>query len=113
MDKKQKGTFYEESAVEYLKHKGVIILENNYRCRLGEVDIIGIDNDTLVFFEVKYRRNHDFGSALEAIDYRKQKRIINVAKYYLTYQKCDKYIRFDAIGIQDDKIEWIKNAFCM
>ena len=113
MNKRQKGAFYEDAAVKFLENNGVIILEKNYRCRLGEIDIIGIDNDALVFFEVKYRTGDMFGSPLEAIDVRKQRKIISVAKYYLAYKNNDKFIRFDAIGIDREKIDWVKNAFCM
>jgi len=111
LDKRNRGTFYEAAAIEYLCQQGVVIVEKNFRSKRGEIDIIGIDGDNLVFFEVKYRRNKSFGNPLEAIDYRKQMRIVNTAKYYLTYNPTDKYIRFDAIGIMDNEIEWIKNAF--
>lgn len=113
MNKRSVGSFYEEAVSAYLKEKGVQIIEKNFRCRMGEIDLIGIDGDTLVFFEIKYRKNNLYGSPLEAVDYRKQKKIISVAKYYLTYKDVDKYIRFDVIGVCDNEIEWIKDAFCM
>lgn len=113
MNKREKGLFYEDAAAAFLENNGVTILERNYSCKLGEIDIIGIDDDTLVFFEVKYRNTNMYGHALEAIDYKKQKKIIKVANYYMAYKNIDKYIRFDAIGIQENDIEWIKNAFCM
>lgn len=113
MNKRQRGNFYEELAANYLSSMGVEILERNYRCRLGEIDIIGVDRDSLVFFEIKYRRGETFGTPFDAIDIRKQRRIINVAKFYLVTHSTDKYIRFDAVGITGDDIEWIKNAFCL
>ncbi len=111
MNKKAKGDFYENAATQFLINNGIRIKENNYRCRLGEIDIIGIDKDTLVFFEVKYRKNETYGSALDAVDYKKQRRIIGAAQYYLAFKHYDCFFRFDVIGINDKEIAWIKNAF--
>ena len=82
MNKRQKGSFYEDAAISFLKNNGVIILEKNYRCKMGEIDIIGIDGEELVFFEVKYRRTDSYGHALEAVDIKKQRKIIKVANLY-------------------------------
>ena len=112
MNKRNVGTFYENVAEKFLVEHGINILERNFRCRIGEIDLIGIDDDTLVFFEVKYRKNSQYGSPFEAVDYRKQKKIISVAKYYLAYRNMDKFIRFDVIGIFKNEIEWIRDAFC-
>ena len=113
MNKRGTGTFYEEAVCNYLKNAGIEILERNYRCSMGEIDIIGTQGDVLIFFEVKYRKNDSFGDALEAVDLKKQKKIINCANYYLAFKQNDKYIRFDVIGITGDNIKWIKDAFCM
>ena len=61
MNKRQIGTFYENAACEYLKKQGVCILEQNYRCKMGEIDIIGRHEGYLVFFEVKYRVSSRMG----------------------------------------------------
>lgn len=111
INKRKVGDFYEDSVCEYLKDKGITIIERNFRCKIGEIDIIGRDKDTLVFFEVKYRKNSDYGSALMAINVSKQNKIRKVAQYYLTYKNNEFYIRFDAVGITGNNIEWIKNAF--
>lgn len=113
MNKRGTGTFYEEAVCNYLKNAGIEILERNYRCSMGEIDIIGTQGDVLIFFEVKYRKNDSFGDALEAVDLKKQKKIINCANYYLAFKQNDKYIRFDVIGITGDIIKWIKDAFCV
>ena len=113
MNKRKVGSFYEDSAKRFLSEQGVSILEVNYRCKMGEIDIIGIQGDVLIFFEVKYRKDNRYGSSFDAIDKSKQKKIISCAKYYLTVNKTDRFIRFDAIGIDGDKIEWIKDAFWM
>ena len=101
MNKRQIGTKYEEIAASYLKQHGYCILERNFRCRRGEIDIIARENGYLVFVEVKYRASAVCGSPLEAVDYRKQRNIIQVAQYYMlrhgygTEVNC----RFDVVAI--------------
>ena len=76
MDNKRSiGTAYEEKAVEYLTAKGYRIIKRNFRCRIGEIDIIAKQNDIVVFVEVKYRRTDHMGQPLEAITFTKQKKI--------------------------------------
>ena len=110
--KKLLGKAGEKTAEKYLSKNGYTVLETNYRTHLGEIDIIGIDKDCMVFFEVKYRKDEKFGSPLAAITKAKQKKIIGCANYYTAFKKWNGMYRFDAIGITQDKIEWIKNAFC-
>lgn len=112
MNKRNVGTFYENVAELFLVEQGIKIVERNYRCRFGEIDLIGVDKDTLVFFEVKYRKNTQYGSPFDAVDNRKQRKILSVAKYYLSYKGINKFIRFDVVGIFGNEIEWIKDAFC-
>ena len=73
----------EDLAVKALKECGYKILERNFRCRFGEIDIIARDEETTVFIEVKARNNNKFGLAEEAVDYRKQQKIRQVAEFYL------------------------------
>ena len=113
MNKRQVGTQYEYMAVQYLTEAGYHILERNFRCRTGEIDIIAKDGAYLVFVEVKYRASAACGSALEAVDYRKQQSILRVAQYYMvshgygTQTNC----RFDVVAIQGTEITLIQNAF--
>lgn len=113
MNKRQIGTQYESMAVQYLTEAGYHILERNFRCRTGEIDIIARDGAYLVFVEVKYRASAACGSALEAVDYRKQQSILRVAQYYMvshgygTQTNC----RFDVVAIQGAEITLIQNAF--
>ena len=113
MNKRQVGTQYESMAVQYLTEAGDHILERNFRCRTGEIDIIAKDGAYLVFVEVKYRASAACGSALEAVDYRKQQSILRVAQYYMvshgygTQTNC----RFDVVAIQGTEITLIQNAF--
>lgn len=118
-NRRQTGARYEELAAEYLENQGLFILEKNYRCRQGEIDLIARDDEYLVFVEVKYRRGEEKGISLEAVDGRKQKRICKAARYYLACSvgNMDISCRFDVVGIdgKEEKVSWIKNAFdfCM
>ena len=112
MNRRETGTQYEERAAEYLIAQNYQILERNYRIRSGEIDLIARDGADLVFVEVKYRKNDESGNPLEAVDIRKQKKIIKVARYYLYQKKYgDVPCRFDVIGICGSHIEHIKDAF--
>ena len=107
------GTQKEELAAAYLIQRGFVIRERNFRCKEGEIDIIGYDEDYLTFVEVKYRSNYAKGGALAAVDYKKQRRICRVAGFYLYLRKKSTYTkaRFDVLAIQGDDIIWLKNAF--
>ena len=111
MNTRSRGTFYEDTACEYLKKQGVVILQRNFRCRMGEIDIIARDGDCIVFAEVKYRKNTAYGDALAAVGFAKQKKICRCAMIYCMYHPQVTRIRYDVIGITDTKIEWIKDAF--
>ena len=111
VNKRSIGTFYEERACEYLQKQGIIILKRNYRCKIGEIDIIGKDENCVVFFEVKYRKNDVYGHAFFAVDTKKQNKICRCAAIYCMQNTFVQEFRYDVIGISDTKIEWIKNAF--
>ncbi|TCK98297.1 putative endonuclease [Natranaerovirga hydrolytica] len=107
------GSTYEKKAIDYLKQNHYTHLQANYRCKIGEIDIIAQDGKYLVFIEVKYRKNNKKGYPREAVHYYKQKTIIKVAQYYLMEKKLmDKVsVRFDVVEILDQDIQLIKNAF--
>ena len=114
MNTREIGKFYEDAAAEYLKNHGIVILDRNVVCgRIGEIDIIGREeeNNTLIFFEVKYRKNHKVGYPEESVDKRKQGKLRRCAEYYLAYRHTDGYVRFDVIAVEDEEITWYKNAF--
>lgn len=113
VNKRQTGTSYEIKAEEYLMHRGYKILERNFRNRSGEIDIIAKDGEYFCFIEVKYRTTNDYGSPLEAVDYRKQSQIRKVAMYYLMKNKLSEWTpcRFDVIGFEGEKMTHIENAF--
>lgn len=106
------GSDYEQAVGYYLEQQGYIILQFNYRCRQGEIDIIARDGPYLVFCEVKYRQDKKKGSPLEAVDMKKQRTLYKCASYYLAVRGIsDSPCRFDVIGIEGEKIIHIKNAF--
>ncbi|MGN0771681.1 MAG: YraN family protein [Christensenellales bacterium] len=112
MNNKKSGINGENLAAEFLENKGFVILERNYSCRIGEIDIVAMDKDVLVFVEVKSRDNTRFGMPLEAITPAKVRSIIATARYYIaTHKKYDLQVRFDVVAILRGKIEHIENAF--
>lgn len=113
MNKRKIGGCYEEMAAVYLQKMGYRVLERNYRCARGEVDLICKDGGYLVFVEVKYRTDSHMGSPLEAVDQRKQSHIRAAAMYYLYSHgmKEDCACRFDVVGILGDRIELVRDAF--
>ncbi len=107
------GVIAEKKALAYLRKQGLTLLHQNYYCRFGEVDLIMLDEDTLVFIEVRYRKNGDFGGALASINQTKQRKIIKTASHYLTQLTSEPYCRFDAIALNDSDNTplWVKDAF--
>ena len=100
-------------AAEYLKTQGYEVLEQNFRCKMGEIDLIAKEGGTLVFAEVKYRSRSDYGYPSDAVDHKKQVRISNAAAFYLLkyYDTIQIPVRFDVIAIQGKQICLYKNAF--
>ncbi len=111
MNKRSIGKQKEELAANFLQHQGVKILERNFSCKMGEIDIIGKDGDCVVFFEVKYRKSDDYGHAFFAVDNKKKNKICKCACVYCMQNTWVSKFRYDVIGISDTKIEWMKNAF--
>ncbi|RZB34586.1 MAG: putative endonuclease [Desulfobacteraceae bacterium Eth-SRB1] len=112
----QFGEICEAIAVEYLNKHGYRIVEQNYRTKLGEIDIIAKDKGVLVFIEVKARKSFRFGNPKWAVTPKKQRKISMVALYYLKATKQrDVKARFDVVSIYpiqgSQGIELIKNAF--
>ena len=112
-NKREKGKVYEEQAACYLRERGFTLLEKNFRCRQGEVDLIGLHEDCLVFVEVKYRSSFLAGRPEEAVDSQKQSRICIASDYYrLTHQTKERcQLRYDVVAICGKEIQWYQNAF--
>lgn len=106
------GDYGEEIARKYLVNNGYKIVKTNYKNKIGEIDIIAYDKDTLVFVEVKYRKDDFFGLPREAVNYAKQLKIRRVAMVFINQNKLfDKSVRFDVIEVLGDKVTLIKDCF--
>jgi len=108
------GALAEQLAAQYLQQQGLKLLQLNYSCRFGEIDIILQDGETCVFVEVRMRSGSKFGGAAASIDKRKQAKLVRTAQHYLSRQPHIPPCRFDAVLMQTtdiDNIVWIKNAF--
>ncbi|MSQ71829.1 MAG: YraN family protein [Betaproteobacteria bacterium] len=107
------GDGAEARAAAFLAARGLSLVETNYRCRAGEIDLVLRDGETIVFVEVRLRRSARFGGAAYSIDARKQSRIIRTARHWLS-GKAEPPCRFDVVlmkGMNDADIEWIRDAF--
>lgn len=118
MNTKATGQLAEEAAAEYLRSQNYVIMERNFRSRLGEIDIIARDKDTLVFIEVRSRKGNRFGLPQETVNWEKQQRVRKMAQQYLkTTGQVQRYCRFDVIGVlfndrmEITSIELIRDAF--
>lgn len=112
--RKKTGSLGEAAAAAFLMEKGVRILQKNYRCRYGEIDLIGLDGSVYLVVEVKTRSSSAQGEPAEAVDFRKQRKICLTFDFYRMKEKLDDYtpVRFDIIEIDRyGRCRWIKNAF--
>lgn len=110
------GVLGEKLALKEVRARGYRGIIRNYSCKLGEIDIIARDGDTLVFIEVKTRRNRSTGYAKEAVNLKKRRQLSKVALYYMKTNGCfDSRARFDVVAVnvgdEEPKIEIVKNAF--
>jgi putative endonuclease len=107
------GRCAEEKALAYLQDKGLKLVERNYSCRLGEIDLIMRDSEYLVFIEVRSRTNVHYGGGLASITYAKRQKIIKTTAHYLIKNRLhDKFpLRFDVVSFDVGSISWLKDAF--
>lgn len=120
MSRKQ-GSQYEQQAARFLKRQGLKLLAENFHAHRGELDLVMLDDSTLVFVEVRYRQHQRFGTAADSITSRKQQHLLKAAQTYLqrhpghAWRPC----RFDVVTFQGNgtghikppELNWIKNAF--
>ncbi|MEM0953524.1 MAG: YraN family protein [Pseudomonadota bacterium] len=112
------GKAQELRAARWLEQRGLVVIERNYRCRLGEIDLICRDASMLVFVEVRFRSNPYYASASASITTSKQRRLLATARHYLQrYGAANQSAcRFDVLaidrtpGTNEDKIQWLRNA---
>lgn len=108
----RKGQRGEDRAAAHLRALGYSVVERNFRCRLGEIDIVARDGEVLVFVEVRTRSHGDRGSALETVTPAKQRQIARVAGHYLAVRRPSMAeCRFDVVGITGDHVELVRDAF--
>jgi putative endonuclease len=112
------GQHAEDLAQRYLQTRGMRLISRNWACRSGELDLVMLDGDTVVFVEVRYRRHVAWGGALESVDRRKQQKLISAAQLFLQKEhRWSKYpCRFDVVAIgasasATEEPNWIRNAF--
>ena len=112
-----KGSRFELVAAAWLRLHGLRLLERNYRCRFGELDLVMLDGEVLVFVEVRYRIGNDYGSAVDTIDSRKQQRLWHAARHFLLHRSehAQRPCRFDVLGICGRlpryNFQWLTNVF--
>ena len=108
------GNRAERLAAQFLQQRGLKLLQQNYHCRFGEIDLVMQDGDTLVFAEVRLRSRSDFGGASASINHAKQKKLVRAAQHYLAGLVRMPPCRFDAVLLHTpdgSSIEWVKDAF--
>lgn len=107
------GDNAEQQALQYLSKQGLTPVCSNFRCKLGELDLVMRDGAALVIVEVRYRKSEQFGGALASITRQKQARIVAATQHYVIINRLSHLaIRFDVVALSGDgRINWIKNAF--
>jgi putative endonuclease len=116
--RRRKGGRFEQLALHWLQAQGLRLVHANYRCKLGEIDLVMRERDVLVFVEVRFRGVSSQVPACETVDTRKQQKLVRTARHFLLSNAALALCpcRFDVLGISDDHgrqhYEWIRNAFC-
>ena len=114
---RQRGSHWEQVAESFLHKHGLKTLERNFQVRCGEIDLVMLDGNTLVFIEVRYRVNDGHGSGADSVTWTKQRRIINAAQLFLQRHPGEAFrsCRFDVVSIGTENgrtlLNWIRNAF--
>jgi len=117
IDRLKIGRSGEARAERYLCERGMQLVARNYRCAMGEIDLVMRDGPTLVFVEVRCRARLDYGSPLETVSAAKQRKLTAAAQHFLVAQRVPsrQALRFDVVGIvssgSDETLDWIRNAF--
>ena len=109
----RRGADAEALAAAFLEGRGLTIVERNYRCRLGEIDLVAREGSTTVFVEVRRRASASFGGAAASITSAKRRKLLKAARHYIARLRATPRCRFDALLIDGEppRIEWVRNAF--
>lgn len=114
----RKGGRFEQLALQWLEAHGLRLVQRNYRCKLGEIDLVMRERELLVFVEVRFRSRNSQVPACETVDHRKQQKLLRTARHFLLCYPTLAALpcRFDVLGISsgsnEPNYEWICNAFC-
>ena len=111
-----RGEQAEAASLRFLRRQHMKLVKKNFRCPQGEIDLIMQDSKALVFVEIRYRSNPNFGDGADSVDFRKQKKLIHAANVYLQSNPADQPCRFDVVAVSRDQqdhwqFRWIKDAF--
>jgi putative endonuclease len=116
--RQQSGKDAESQALKHLQQQGLRLLAQNWLCKRGELDLVMLDGDTVVFVEVRYRQHTQWGGALGSIDARKHQKLILAAQYFLQRESrwANHPCRFDVVAIDGATgtaplLNWLRNAF--
>lgn len=109
-DQQRQGNAGEDDALAHLQRQGLRLVERNFRCKGGEIDLIMQDGAALVFVEVRRRGGRGFGGAAASITPAKQRRLIHAAQFYLLRVKPLPPCRFDVVAIDGGQLRWLKNV---
>jgi putative endonuclease len=117
-DTRTLGNVAEQLAFRYLRDRGLAPVARNFRCRHGEIDLVMLDDECLVFVEVRYRSPGSFASAVMTVDRKKQSKLVRTAEMFLATRRgfSSHRARFDVIGVDERRngqqsVEWIRDAF--
>ncbi len=110
------GKAAENLVCDYLQSQGLKLITTNYQCKYGEIDLIMVDGETMVFIEVRHRKAHDYGDGIATVTKTKQHKIIKAATHYLQKNNSLNKLacRFDVVATSGEEkrvIEWVKDAF--
>jgi putative endonuclease len=104
------GEAAEDHALHWLQARGLDLVERNFRCKAGEIDLILREGQTLVFVEVRQRADPRFGGAAASVTPAKQRRLLLAAQFYLQRLRTSPPCRFDVVAIDGGALSWLKNA---
>ena len=109
-DRQRTGDAAEDAALSYLRDRGLELVERNFRCKGGEIDLIMREGETLVFIEVRARAGDSHGGAAASITPAKQRRLVIAAQHYLQRYRFPPACRFDVIALEGGRMDWLRNV---